>query len=1521
MFDQKHGLRPCAVAMAVALALGLTGCGGGSGVQPTPAAPLPPPATGGGSTGGVVTVAADTTLKVASGDSISKPVLLERSAVLDNAGIVGGTLDIAVEGKEAGPTVLNHDGGSIKGTRIAVLMDSSGTIRNSSGGTIEGGDAGITFNYGGFVSNDGVGSIIGSPHGMAVQVLGQSGTVENTGGGTITSGSTAIYLEHGGKIVNARGSIIETTGAASGDCATVGVCSIFVASDSQVFSSQGGLTLLNAGTIIGNVQMIPTVSNAVTLTAGGSIHGDLSIGSRLDSFLTLNGESGTTQLYSQAVTGRTTFAGDLDKSGDGTWIIDNNDLMTDTVAINGGMLQVGNGGTEGSIGRGNVAIYHGMLVFDHSDDITFEGNISSQHSEAYDGTLVQAGTGTLTLRATSDISPTNIVIKHGTLQIDNTGNQPACDVCSNTFGSNVLNDGSLLFNSYFNIFYNGAISGAGSVIQKGSAALILQATNTYTGGTTISNGTLQLGNGGTTGSIIGEVTNNGLLVFNRSDDVNFNNVVSGRGAIAQTGSGTLTLSGTNTYTGGSTVQGGTLRLGSSASAGTGSITVDNSRNQNVTLKVDQGVSLGNHVLLNNGATLDNAGLLVDNVDSAPVESQTGAATVLNHDGGNIAGGTAGLLLHDGAVIRNGTGSTISGISEGVVVSGGNTVMVSNEGGSIISSQGRGLFLAGASIAVTNSLGGLIEGGNTGIHLFSAGAVINESGGIISGNGSNGFGLRMTQGGTLLNDDASIKANGGGTGVDFYIGQSSVINTNSASIESTGTAINIYSNGTVTNSQGSTISGSSGVVMAHGGSVTNQGNSIISASGPSGAIGISGDRGVVNNLDGSMIAGTSVAIVLGYGGAVTNGIGSTIKATGVPTIDCQDFGACAIYVSNSIYDPGADLDHSLNLVNAGNIIGNVQLHPDAANHVTLTAGSSIHGDLLMGTNAQSSLTLNGDNVQPEHYSDGVTGLTTFAGTLIKEGTGTWLIDSNDFSSVAQTQINGGRLQATKVLAGMVNVGLGGTLDAAPGVAGTLSNAGTVAVHGGNSTAGNYSQSSTGTLAINLGSKLDVTGAATLNGGTLEITGANSGYASNTHTEVLTASGGVTGTFDQLVKGSGVVFAATTINYNGNSVWLDTTGLNVTTAAAGNGVSYTPASFGSAQRVQGAFEQLDNKIATGALSTVSKDFVHAAGQFQQAPSLQAAQASLQSLSGQLHAASAAMTFKSIDASSRALSDRFDNLLDKGTSVGGWMQNLNVGGDMARTGFDSVGFQLNGWMVGSDRQVGHSGVAGYAFGQSRGQQQLDRSFDHDTSRGTEGMLYAGWLNNNWYAQGRVGFGQFQHDVSRQLLLGESSQGVRTQYNGRYNVAYGESGLHFGQGDSHVTPFLNAEYARINRDGFAEQGAGGFGLRSDAQTLDRWQVGLGVRANRHWDLGREQSVDFSARAQWQRTLASHGDVLDASFVGLQQWQPLTGVGLSRYSGLLGIGLDAKLSARAALKFSYDYEMGQHDQAQMLSARLSLVF
>jgi fibronectin-binding autotransporter adhesin len=506
---------------------------------------------------------------------------------------------------------------------------------------------------------------------------------------------------------------------------------------------------------------------------------------------------------------------------------------------------------------------------------------------------------------------------------------------------------------------------------------------------------------------------------------------------------------------------------------------------------------------------------------------------------------------------------------------------------------------------------------------------------------------------------------------------------------------------------------------------------------------------------------------------------------------------------------------------------------------------------------------------------------------------------------------------------------------PRIGGTLYNAGRVVITQGDpiiwSTyagvpgdlliGGDYVQASTGTFSVTLGDKLDITGAARLEGGTLEVRGAAVGYVANQRTDVLTAAGGVTGTFDRLVKGPGVVFTSSTIHYNANSVWLDTTGLDVTTAAAGNGIDYTPVSMSSAIRVQGAFDQINDKIATGSQAGVSAGFLHSAGEFQRAASIEAAQASLRSLSGQMHAASASMTFRAIDAGNRALSDHLDDLRDGSAGIGMWTKRVGSVGGMARSGFDGVGFQHDGWLVGSDYRIGLSGVAGFAFGQGVGRQQLEHALDRDDSRRSESMLYAGMTRGNWYSQGRLGFGSYRRAVGRQLLLGDAAADVSTRYDGRYHMAYGESGFHVGGGNARLAPFVSLEYARSDRDAFIEQGAGGFGLRSDSQAVDRWQAGLGMRASRHWNFGNGRMLEFSAHAQWRRTLASTGEAMDASFVGLQQWSPLSGIGMSRHRYLFGVGMDARLSRRATLKFAYDYENGQYDTAQGLSASLNMAF
>ncbi|EOC4895589.1 autotransporter-associated beta strand repeat-containing protein [Enterobacter hormaechei] len=123
--------------------------------------------------------------------------------------------------------------------------------------------------------------------------------------------------------------------------------------------------------------------------------------------------------------------------------------------------------------------------------------------------------------------------------------------------------------------YGGIISGTGSIERTGGGSTILLGENTFTGSTLIGTGSeVALGNGGSTGSLSGttDITDNGLLTVNRSDEVNLNSVISGTGAFRQSGSGLTRLSGDNSYAGNTNVEQGTLII-NGVQTGTGQTTV------------------------------------------------------------------------------------------------------------------------------------------------------------------------------------------------------------------------------------------------------------------------------------------------------------------------------------------------------------------------------------------------------------------------------------------------------------------------------------------------------------------------------------------------------------------------------------------------------------------------------------------------------------------------------------------------------------------------------------------------------------------------------------------------------------------------------------------------------------------------------------------------------------------------------------------------------------------------------------
>ncbi|ECQ6566662.1 AIDA autotransporter, partial [Salmonella enterica subsp. enterica] len=112
------------------------------------------------------------------------------------------------------------------------------------------------------------------------------------------------------------------------------------------------------------------------------------------------------------------------------------------------------------------------------------------------------------------------------------------------------------------------IGGSGQVVKSGDDALTLSGSNTYTGGTLISDGTLVATNVEALGT--GSVTDNATLELNTGGD--FDNNIGGTGSVVKSGDKTLTLSGANSYTGGTTISGGTLVATNVEALGSGDVT-------------------------------------------------------------------------------------------------------------------------------------------------------------------------------------------------------------------------------------------------------------------------------------------------------------------------------------------------------------------------------------------------------------------------------------------------------------------------------------------------------------------------------------------------------------------------------------------------------------------------------------------------------------------------------------------------------------------------------------------------------------------------------------------------------------------------------------------------------------------------------------------------------------------------------------------------------------------------------------
>ncbi|WP_371180837.1 S8 family serine peptidase [Xanthomonas sacchari] len=546
--------------------------------------------------------------------------------------------------------------------------------------------------------------------------------------------------------------------------------------------------------------------------------------------------------------------------------------------------------------------------------------------------------------------------------------------------------------------------------------------------------------------------------------------------------------------------------------------------------------------------------------------------------------------------------------------------------------------------------------------------------------------------------------------------------------------------------------------------------------------------------------------------------------------------------------------------------------------------------------------------------GFTGSSTWAndiagsGGLIKQGSGTLTLSGAQNTYSGDTQVQGGTLSAASLGSSNVAISNGATFIGTGALGGSVANAGTFQVGAATlSLSGNYVQSSNGRLALLVGDKLSVGGSAVLQGGSLYVLGKRDYVVNNTAYTVLQANGGLTGTFASVTTPSNV-FLTSSLSYDATSASITVQSLSVTAAAASFG-NITAATLASATRVDAAFAQLNTQLSQ-APATVDGALLKAAGAVQQSPSVAAASATLRSLSGEAHAAATAMTFDTMDLQRRALSSRFDTLVDQPRAVGAWSQRL---GETGQGSFAGSQFQLDGWLMGQDLRLSEHAVAGFAFGESRANDA--GSLDRSRNRQVQGQVYLGAMAGDAYALAQLGTGQYQRQLDRSLLLGDTVADASSRYAGRFLSSSVEVGYRLGRGPTWLTPYAGADYSRIDSDGFREQGGDGLGLMAGAASSSRSQALAGLRGGfggRGWSL--------QGYAEWQQTLAAQGLDRQASFVGVNAWAPLVDLQPARSGGLFGASLQTRWNG-GLLGLGYDQRFGPRGDDRAVSLRYRLGF
>ncbi|EJJ5325229.1 autotransporter outer membrane beta-barrel domain-containing protein [Salmonella enterica subsp. enterica serovar Typhimurium] len=518
-------------------------------------------------------------------------------------------------------------------------------------------------------------------------------------------------------------------------------------------TNDGDITLGNAS---GSTGTLLTVDNTLTLQDGSQINATLDTANSAPIIKAANVTlDGTLNLSSTA----TFVAPETDEHFGSITLIDSQTAITtdfdsvtldadtsampDYLTINAGVDANDNTNYELSTGlswyagANSARAAHGTFTVDAGSTFTVTSELDETTATSnWNGSkLTKQGDGTLILSNTGN--------DYGDTEIDG-GILAAKDAAALGTGDVTIAESATLALSQGTLDNN--VTGEGQIVKSGSDELIVTGDNNYSGGTTISGGTLTADHADSLGS--GDIDNSGVLKVGEGE---LENILSGSGSLVKTGTGELTLSGDNTYSGGTTITGGTLTADHADSLGSGDI--DNSG----VLKVGEGdlentlsgsgslVKTGTGELTlsggndySGGTTIIGGTLTADHADSL------GTGAVANSGVLQVGEGELeNTLSGSGSLVKTGTGElTLSGDNS---YSGGTTII----GGTLTADHADSLGTG----AVANS--GVLQVGEGELEntLSGSGSLVKTGTGELTLGGDNSY-----SGATTITDGTLIAAN-------------------------------------------------------------------------------------------------------------------------------------------------------------------------------------------------------------------------------------------------------------------------------------------------------------------------------------------------------------------------------------------------------------------------------------------------------------------------------------------------------------------------------------------------------------------------------------------------------------------------------------------------------------------------------------------------------------------------------------------------------------------------------------------